>query len=111
MHIWVPYRKGHIWVQFGKGDRLFGLFQQASLPYETKLVQTKKFNNPDHPCKVLIATDSINIKLYLNIGRVIFNSVIKPTINKKGKKEMVKMINRNGLFFNTTLVLHLNSFI
>ncbi len=33
---------------------LFGLFQQVSLPHETKLVQTKKFNNPDHPCKVLI---------------------------------------------------------
>ncbi len=59
----------------------------------------------------MIATDAINIKLNLNIGRVLFNSLIKPTINKKRKKEMVKMINRNGLFFNTTLVLHLNSFI
>lgn len=60
----------------------------GSLPPGTKLAQAKKFNDPDHPCKVLVATDAIGMGLNLNIGRVIFNSLIKPTVNEKGEKEM-----------------------
>nr|CAG4651622.1 EOG090X01V1 [Triops cancriformis] len=60
----------------------------GSLPPGTKLAQAKKFNDPDHPCKVLVATDAIGMGLNLNIGRVIFFSIIKPTVNEKGEKEM-----------------------
>nr|CAG4646846.1 EOG090X01V1 [Megafenestra aurita]SVE92244.1 EOG090X01V1 [Megafenestra aurita] len=60
----------------------------GSLPPGTKLAQAQKFNDPDHPCKVLVATDAIGMGLNLNIGRVIFNSLIKPTVNEKGEKEM-----------------------
>jgi len=66
----------------------FDLFQQASLPHGNKLPHTKKYNNPHHPCKVLVTIDAIGMGLNLNIGRVIFNSLIKPTTNEKGKKEM-----------------------
>ena len=60
----------------------------GSLPPGTKLAQAKKFNDPDHPCKVLIATDAIGMGLNLNIGRIIFNALIKPSVNEKGEKEM-----------------------
>jgi hypothetical protein len=50
----------------------FHLFQQSSLPYRTKLAQAKRLNNPDHPCKVLDAIDTIGMGLNLNIGCVIF---------------------------------------
>ena len=40
----------------------------GSLPPGTKLAQAKKFNDPDHPCKVLVATDAIGMGLNLNIG-------------------------------------------
>ena len=33
----------------------------GSLPPGTKLAQAKKFNDPDHPCKVLVATDAIGM--------------------------------------------------
>lgn len=60
----------------------------GSLPPGTKLAQAKKFNDPEHPCKVLVATDAIGMGLNLNIGRVIFNALIKPSVNEKGEKEM-----------------------
>nr|CAG4646068.1 EOG090X01V1 [Macrothrix elegans] len=60
----------------------------GSLPPGTKLAQAKKFNDPSHPCKVLVATDAIGMGLNLNIGRIIFNSLIKPTVNEKGEKDM-----------------------
>ncbi|XP_035673123.1 ATP-dependent RNA helicase SUPV3L1, mitochondrial-like [Branchiostoma floridae] len=60
----------------------------GSLPPGTKLAQAKKFNNPDDPCKILVATDAIGMGINLSIKRVIFNSLIKPTLNEKGEKEM-----------------------
>lgn len=60
----------------------------GSLPPGTKLAQAQKFNDPQHSCKVLVATDAIGMGLNLNIGRVIFNSLIKPSMNEKGEKEM-----------------------
>lgn len=59
----------------------------GSLPPGTKLAQAKKFNDPEHSCKVLVATDAIGMGLNLNIGRVIFNSLVKPTVNEKGELE------------------------
>ena len=60
----------------------------GSLPPGTKLTQAKKFNDPQHACKVLVATDAIGMGLNLNIGRVIFNTLVKPNVNEKGEKEM-----------------------
>nr|XP_040059284.1 ATP-dependent RNA helicase SUPV3L1, mitochondrial [Gasterosteus aculeatus aculeatus] len=60
----------------------------GSLPPGTKLSQAKKFNDPDDPCKILVATDAIGMGLNLSIRRVIFNSLIKPNVNEKGEKQM-----------------------
>ncbi|XP_048126516.1 ATP-dependent RNA helicase SUPV3L1, mitochondrial [Alosa alosa] len=60
----------------------------GSLPPGTKLSQAKKFNDPDDPCKILVATDAIGMGLNLSIKRIIFNSLVKPTTNEKGEKEM-----------------------
>ncbi|XP_011503663.1 PREDICTED: ATP-dependent RNA helicase SUV3 homolog, mitochondrial [Ceratosolen solmsi marchali] len=60
----------------------------GSLPPQTKLAQAAKFNDIYHPCKVLVATDAIGMGLNLHIRRLIFYSLIKTTVNKKGEKEM-----------------------
>ncbi|XP_057341687.1 ATP-dependent RNA helicase SUV3 homolog, mitochondrial isoform X3 [Microplitis mediator] len=60
----------------------------GGLPPNTKLGQAAKFNDPNHPCKVMVATDAIGMGLNLNIRRVIFYSLIKPTINDDGEKEI-----------------------
>ncbi|KAK2854159.1 hypothetical protein Q5P01_006820 [Channa striata] len=60
----------------------------GSLPPGTKLSQAKKFNDPDDPCKILVATDAIGMGLNLSIKRIIFNSLIKPNVNEKGEKQM-----------------------
>ncbi|KAM8924467.1 ATP-dependent RNA helicase SUPV3L1, mitochondrial [Pelodytes ibericus] len=60
----------------------------GSLPPGTKLAQAKKFNDPDDPCKILVATDAIGMGLNLSIKRIIFNSLVKPSLNEKGEREM-----------------------
>ncbi|XP_024942536.1 ATP-dependent RNA helicase SUV3 homolog, mitochondrial isoform X2 [Cephus cinctus] len=60
----------------------------GSLPPGTKLAQAAKFNDVNNPCKVLVATDAIGMGLNLHIRRIIFYSLIKPTVNEKGEKEM-----------------------
>ncbi|KAG8435280.1 hypothetical protein GDO86_013289 [Hymenochirus boettgeri] len=60
----------------------------GSLPPGTKLAQAKKFNDPEDPCKILVATDAIGMGLNLSIKRIIFNSLVKPNINEKGEKEI-----------------------
>ncbi|XP_062832321.1 ATP-dependent RNA helicase SUPV3L1, mitochondrial isoform X2 [Anolis carolinensis] len=60
----------------------------GSLPPGTKLTQAKKFNDPGDPCKIMVATDAIGMGLNLSIKRIIFNSLVKPTVNEKGEKEM-----------------------
>ncbi|KAF6041183.1 hypothetical protein EB796_000521 [Bugula neritina] len=49
----------------------------GGLPPGTKLAQASRFNDPDDPCKVLIATDAIGMGINLNIRRVIFYSLLK----------------------------------
>uniref|UniRef100_A0A668U750 ATP-dependent RNA helicase SUPV3L1, mitochondrial n=1 Tax=Oreochromis aureus TaxID=47969 RepID=A0A668U750_OREAU len=48
----------------------------GSLPPGTKLSQAKKFNDPDDPCKILVATDAIGMGLNLL------------TLMRKGEKQM-----------------------
>uniref|UniRef100_A0A8C5REV4 ATP-dependent RNA helicase SUPV3L1, mitochondrial n=1 Tax=Laticauda laticaudata TaxID=8630 RepID=A0A8C5REV4_LATLA len=69
----------------------------GSLPPGTKLTQAKKFNDPDDPCKIMVATDAIGMGLNLSIKRIIFNSLIKPKINEKGEKEMNKITTSQAL--------------
>ena len=59
----------------------------GSLPPGTKLAQAQKFNDPENSCKVLVATDAIGMGLNLNIGRIIFFSMIKSSQNEKGEIE------------------------
>ncbi|XP_063993444.1 ATP-dependent RNA helicase SUV3 homolog, mitochondrial [Diachasmimorpha longicaudata] len=63
----------------------------GGLPPNTKLGQAAKFNDANHSCKVMVATDAIGMGLNLHIRRVIFYSMIKPTVNEKGEKEMDKI--------------------
>ncbi|CAG9862206.1 unnamed protein product [Phyllotreta striolata] len=60
----------------------------GGLPPGTKLAQAAKFNDPENSCKILVATDAIGMGLNLSIKRVIFYSLIKPTMNEKGEREM-----------------------
>ncbi|XP_037282559.2 suv3 RNA helicase [Rhipicephalus microplus] len=60
----------------------------GGLPPGTKLAQAQKFNDPSHPCKVLVATDAIGMGLNLSIGRVIFYSLVKPSLNERGERQM-----------------------
>ncbi|PRD30914.1 UNVERIFIED_CONTAM: ATP-dependent RNA helicase SUV3-like protein [Trichonephila clavipes] len=60
----------------------------GGLPPGTKLAQAKKFNDPNHPCKILVATDAIGMGLNLSIRRIIFYSLMKPCFNEKGEKEI-----------------------
>ncbi|XP_070608287.1 ATP-dependent RNA helicase SUPV3L1, mitochondrial isoform X2 [Erythrolamprus reginae] len=69
----------------------------GSLPPGTKLTQAKKFNDPDDPCKIMVATDAIGMGLNLSIKRIIFNSLIKPQLNEKGEKEMNKISTSQAL--------------
>uniref|UniRef100_A0A1I7YB81 ATP-dependent RNA helicase SUV3 homolog, mitochondrial n=1 Tax=Steinernema glaseri TaxID=37863 RepID=A0A1I7YB81_9BILA len=54
----------------------------GDLPPGTKLAQAAKFNDPDDPTTVLVATDAIGMGLNLNIQRVIFHSVNRPPNNE-----------------------------
>lgn len=60
----------------------------GSLPPGTKLSQAKKFNDPDDPCKILVATDAIGMGLNLSIKRIIFNTLVKPNVNEKGEIQL-----------------------
>ena len=60
----------------------------GSLPPNTKLAMAQRFNNPEDPCKVLVATDAIGMGLNLNIRRIVFYSLSKLQLLDNGDKEM-----------------------
>lgn len=60
----------------------------GGLPPGTKVAQAAKFNDPDDPCKVMVSTDAIGMGINLNIKRIVFYSIVKPTVNEKGEKEI-----------------------
>ena len=104
-------RPGDCVVCFGK-EAIYGISRQlealgkecaviyGSLPPGTKLAQAKKFNDPEHPCKVMIATDAIGMGLNLNIGRIIFHTIVKPSINEKGEMEIDTISTSQVSIFN-----------
>ncbi|XP_076101980.1 ATP-dependent RNA helicase SUV3 homolog, mitochondrial-like [Mytilus galloprovincialis] len=60
----------------------------GGLPPGAKLAQAARFNDPNDPCKVMVATDAIGMGLNLAIKRVIFYSLTKPTIMDNGQVEI-----------------------
>ncbi|KAL5017188.1 hypothetical protein ScPMuIL_006777 [Solemya velum] len=60
----------------------------GGLPPGTKLAQAQKFNDPVNSCKIMVATDAIGMGLNLCIKRIVFYSLIKPTLTETGEKEM-----------------------
>ncbi|XP_013420566.1 ATP-dependent RNA helicase SUPV3L1, mitochondrial isoform X2 [Lingula anatina] len=58
----------------------------GNLPPGTKLAQAKRFNDPDDPCKILVATDAIGMGLNLSIRRIVFHSLTKMDIGEDGQK-------------------------
>ncbi|XP_064552930.1 ATP-dependent RNA helicase SUV3 homolog, mitochondrial isoform X1 [Drosophila montana] len=60
----------------------------GGLPPGTKLAQAAKFNDPENSCKVMVATDAIGMGLNLSIRRIIFYSLVKPTMNERGEREI-----------------------
>ncbi|KAK6644605.1 hypothetical protein RUM43_000872 [Polyplax serrata] len=63
----------------------------GTLPPGAKLAQCKKFNDPDNPCNVLVATDAIGMGLNLSIRRIIFYSLMKPVMSDSGDIEIVQV--------------------
>ncbi|CAK9298760.1 unnamed protein product [Gordionus sp. m RMFG-2023] len=64
----------------------------GGLPPGTKLEQAKRFNDPDDPCKIMVATDAIGMGINLNIKRIIFYSLLKPSLNETtGEREMERL--------------------
>eukprot|EP00057_Strongylocentrotus_purpuratus_P017396 XP_011671870.1 PREDICTED: ATP-dependent RNA helicase SUPV3L1, mitochondrial [Strongylocentrotus purpuratus] len=101
-------KPGDCIVAFSKNDlysisrQLFSMGKECaviygSLPPGAKLSQAAKFNDPDDPCKILVATDAIGMGLNLSIKRVIFKSLIRPYINEKGEKEMHRLTTSQAL--------------
>jgi ATP-dependent RNA helicase SUPV3L1/SUV3 len=58
----------------------------GSLPANTKLAMAAKFNDPEDPCKILVATDAVGMGLNLNIRRMIFYSIHKIQLLENGEK-------------------------
>jgi ATP-dependent RNA helicase SUPV3L1/SUV3 len=51
----------------------------GALPAETRQEQARLFNTPGTGFNVLVATDAIGMGLNLNIRRVIFSTLLKPS--------------------------------
>ena len=62
----------------------------GGLPPDVKMKQAENFNDPDHPCNVLVATDAIGMGINLNIQRVIFHSMTKPTLLENGNDTQMR---------------------
>ena len=58
----------------------------GTLPPNTKLAMAEKFNDPNEPCKVLVATDAVGMGLNLNIRRMVFYSLNKLNLLDDGTK-------------------------
>lgn len=58
----------------------------GALPPETRRQQAKLFNETDNEYNVLVASDAVGMGLNLNIGRIIFTSLVK---NIGGKKAAI----------------------
>ncbi|KAF0720310.1 Aste57867_399 [Aphanomyces stellatus] len=62
-------------IEMATGMRCCIIYGQ--LPPETRSQQARLFNEPDNGYDILVASDAIGMGLNLNIGRIIFDSVLK----------------------------------
>ena len=60
----------------------------GSLPPNTKLAMAAKFNDPEDPCKVMVATDAVGMGLNLNVRRIVFYSITKVQLTPEGDREV-----------------------
>lgn len=60
----------HVAKELEKRHVMFAIIYGA-LPPETKVAQAARFNDPNDPVKVLIATDAIGMGLNLSIKRFV----------------------------------------
>ena len=60
----------------------------GSLPPNAKQAMANKFNDPNDPCKVLVATDAVGMGLNLHIRRMVFYSINKVHLTKEGEREV-----------------------
>ncbi|KAK5582879.1 hypothetical protein RB653_004468 [Dictyostelium firmibasis] len=85
---WKDIKKGDCLIAFRKKDILYyknALEREGkkcaivygSLPPQTRVEQTNRFNSEYNDVDVLIATDAIGMGLNLNIGRIIFTTLEK----------------------------------
>ncbi|ETW08021.1 hypothetical protein H310_02397 [Aphanomyces invadans] len=62
-------------IEISTGMRCCIIYGQ--LPPETRSQQARLFNEPDNGYDILVASDAIGMGLNLNIGRIIFDSILK----------------------------------
>ncbi|KAG4066866.1 hypothetical protein HA402_012933 [Bradysia odoriphaga] len=77
----------------------------GTLPPNVKLAQAAKFNDPNHSCKIMVATDAIGMGLNLSIRRIIFFEMRKRRLVKHRKEyqpltvsETLQIAGRAGRF-------------
>ncbi|CAF1542728.1 unnamed protein product [Adineta ricciae] len=101
-------RSGDCFVCFNKND-IFHITRElekrghevaviyGSLPPSTKLLQARRFNDPNDKCKILVATDAIGMGLNLSIKRVVFYSLVKSQMNDEGNKQKADVTTSQAL--------------
>lgn len=57
------------------------------MPPGVKIAQSKRFNDSQDPCKILVATDAVGMGLNLSIRRIIFYSLMKPQMKELDESE------------------------
>ena len=99
----AAYSSGDAVVAFSKKD-LYSVSRElekrgieagliyGGLPPDVKMKQAENFNDPDHPCNVLVATDAIGMGINLNIQRIIFHSMTKPTLLDNGNETRMRSL-------------------
>lgn len=69
----------------------------GKLPPSTKRNEAQKFNDPQHPCDVLVATDAVGMGLNLNIKRIVFQALTKGVRNSMGVIEKSRLTTPEAL--------------
>lgn len=84
----------------------------GTLPPESKIEQTNLFNERRENVKFLLATDAIGMGLNLNINRIIFTTLQKPSNRRKllplTRSQIQQIAGRAGRFTNHGRVTSLN---
>ena len=79
----------------------------GALPPETRRQQAKLFNETDNEYDVLVASDAVGMGLNLNIGRIIFTSLVKNIGGKKSAISTSEIKQIAGMLFSFCSLLRL----